>query len=179
MDTIIEDNIRLLEEGVRFLRAIPAELFARKQEHGLNACIGEHIRHNLDHYECFLRGIEGAFIDYDARVRDPLVESDQNHACTTMSALSERLGALTGTDLDTPVQVNMDSRGPAGEAGCQPSKSSLRRELQFLVSHTVHHYALIAVYCRLRGVDPGPTFGVAPSTLRFRAQEQERGSCAR
>ena len=47
------------------------------------------------------------------------------------------------------------------------STSSVERELQFLSSHTVHHYALIAVILRLNGVQPEEGFGVAPSTQRY------------
>ncbi len=53
--------------------------------------------------------------------------------------------------------------------------SSVERELQFLRSHTVHHFALIAVILRLSGLEPGEEFGVAPSTLRYR---KENGVCA-
>jgi len=37
----------------------------------------------------------------------------------------------------------------------------------FLLSHTVHHYALISVALKLQGIDPGEEFGIAPSTLRY------------
>lgn len=53
--------------------------------------------------------------------------------------------------------------------------STLERELQFLASHTVHHYALIALTLRAQGVTVGTDFGMAPSTLRH----SERERCAR
>lgn len=49
------------------------------------------------------------------------------------------------------------------------SVSSLGRELQLLISHTVHHYAMMALVLRGQGIDPGPEFGVALSTFRYRA----------
>ena len=48
-------------------------------------------------------------------------------------------------------------------------ESSLSRELQALSSHTVHHFALIAVTLRAHGVQMDPEFGMAPSTLRYLA----------
>jgi hypothetical protein len=45
------------------------------------------------------------------------------------------------------------------------TRSSIARELQSLLSHTVHHYALIAIALRLQGIEPSAEFGVAPSTL--------------
>jgi hypothetical protein len=56
------------------------------------------------------------------------------------------------------------------------SDSSAGRELQFLISHTVHHYAVVAILLRLQGCDAAaenPDFGVAPSTL---AHRKETGS---
>jgi hypothetical protein len=48
------------------------------------------------------------------------------------------------------------------------------RELQFLQSHTVHHYAVIHLMLLQQGIRPDPEFGVAPSTLRHEAfLEQE------
>jgi hypothetical protein len=46
------------------------------------------------------------------------------------------------------------------------------RELQFLASHTVHHYALIAHLARDRGVGVAPEFGVAPATLDYWASQE-------
>ena len=45
--------------------------------------------------------------------------------------------------------------------------SSVARELDFLQSHTIHHYAIIAMLCRLQNVVVEQGFGVAPSTLRY------------
>jgi hypothetical protein len=52
------------------------------------------------------------------------------------------------------------------DAACW-GRSSAERELQFLLSHTVHHYALIALMLRTQGYEPGAEFGVAPSTLAY------------
>jgi hypothetical protein len=48
-------------------------------------------------------------------------------------------------------------------------ESSLSRELQVLSSHTIHHFALIAVTLRAHGVQMDADFGMAPSTLRHLA----------
>ncbi len=51
------------------------------------------------------------------------------------------------------------------------SRSTLKRELQFLVSHTVHHFALIRALLGGSGIDPGESFGLAPSTAAARRLE--------
>ena len=63
-------------------------------------------------------------------------------------------------------QVRVTLRSVAGDEELPDwSQSSLQRELQFLVSHSVHHYALIRELLRQSGFDAGEGFGVAPSTL--------------
>jgi hypothetical protein len=47
--------------------------------------------------------------------------------------------------------------------------SSVSREMQALSSHTIHHFALIAVTLKALGVNVDCNFGVAPSTLRHNA----------
>jgi hypothetical protein len=50
-------------------------------------------------------------------------------------------------------------------------ESSISRELQVLSSHTVHHFALIAITLRTHGVELDSDFGMAPSTLRYLASK--------
>ncbi|MGC6565166.1 MAG: hypothetical protein ACON38_06080 [Akkermansiaceae bacterium] len=58
--------------------------------------------------------------------------------------------------------VNLDGGGE--DEGFQPSTAG--RELQFLLSHTVHHFAMIGGICKCLEVSLEEGFGVAPSTLR-------------
>jgi hypothetical protein len=44
---------------------------------------------------------------------------------------------------------------------------TLVRELLFLSSHTVYHFALLAPHCRAAGIEPKPDFGKAPTTRAF------------
>jgi hypothetical protein len=56
-----------------------------------------------------------------------------------------------------------------GEAGDMELTvpSTLGRELLFLSSHTVHHFALLGNYCKAAGVEMGADFGKAPATVAF------------
>jgi hypothetical protein len=53
--------------------------------------------------------------------------------------------------------------------------SSASRELQFLISHTVHHYAIIRMILTVGGREVTPEFGISPSTLRY---HQDATPCA-
>ena len=106
-----------------------------------------------------MQGLETGLIDYDRRARDVRIERDryyaQNRIAATMAAMQGLMPDLSATVL----QARQDSPHWA--------VTSLERELQFLLSHTVHHYALIALLLRAQGIEPGKEFGVAPSTLEY------------
>ena len=54
------------------------------------------------------------------------------------------------------------------------SNSSVNRELQFLIGHTVHHYALVAFILRVQDFSPPEDFSVTPSTLKHEQQKAEQ-----
>ncbi|HVS19297.1 MAG TPA: DinB family protein [Planctomycetota bacterium] len=134
--------------------------------------VGAHFRHVLDHYDSFLAGLHSGRVDYDRRERERELERDPCLARERLQSCADRFERIVSSELDRALVVLTASMpGRARE-----SRSSLGRELQFLASHTVHHYALIAVLVRLWGVAPDDDFGVAPSTLAF---EQGVAPCAR
>ena len=87
-----------------------------------------------------------------------------------LERLIGELEGLRGRGMEPSLRIKVDA---ADESSW--GTSSVERELQFLRSHTVHHFALIAVILRLSGVEPDEQFGVAPSTLRYR---EENSICA-
>jgi hypothetical protein len=137
--------------------------------------VGKHIRHNVDHYESFLAGPATGKIDYDGRQRDPRVETDRRYATEKMLSIISQLEALSAKTLNAPIGVKMNDV----EEKSRPSllsRSTIGRELQFLMSHTVHHYALIAIILKIQGFDCDKDFGVAPSTLKY--QRSQEAKCA-
>jgi hypothetical protein len=49
--------------------------------------------------------------------------------------------------------------------------SSLGRELVFVLQHTIHHQAIVALLLAARGVTIPPRFGYAPSTVTRHAEQ--------
>jgi len=171
--TLSLDNVRLLEQGVQLLATLGDELYVHTDERISGSCVGSHMRHCIDFYHCFLGGVYTGQVDYDNRGRDLRIEEDRTHATAEL----ERIKSALETFGDGPegMQLEVQSDAGTGDKG-HWAASSVERELQVLASHTVHHYALIAVILRSLGTDPGREFGVAPSTLRY-WEEQE--SCVR
>ena len=167
MEHILEDTEVCLNQGIRLMAQLDPSFYTLKHESCYGSTVGGHVRHNLDHFLCLQSGLETGQVDYDARDRDEFLETSPDYAASKMEELIEFTHTLAMKNLDQPLKVKMDSGADHAEED-RWSQSSLRRELQFLISHTIHHYALIATLCTREGLDLPADFGVAPSTLRFR-----------
>jgi hypothetical protein len=169
---VLRDNIDILRQGLQLVTRLEAAAYCTPNEHG--SAIGVHVRHVLEHYSAFLAGHESGLVDYEARPRDAAVENDRQTAISRIVETLEGLMRLRETDLGRALAVH-DCTG-VDACDDSPSASSARRELQFLHSHTIHHWALIALLLARNGIAVAPEFGIAPSTLRH-WEEQRR--CAR
>jgi len=175
MNSLLEDTITCLNQGSELVSRLESQAYCQPVEACFNSSIGGHMRHNVDHYQCFVKGLATGSIDYDARGRDATVEQQPERAAACLRAIVDELKQIDTAQLDTAVLVRMDS-GTADRSDCE-SHSTYRRELQFLLSHTVHHFALIAVMAHILGIAVAPEFGVAPSTLKH--HKGIEGECAR
>lgn len=160
-------NILFLRQGLDLLAGINDVDYSNGFPPHFEAGIGTHIRHVLEHYTSFLDGLPTGRIDYDARKRDARIEVDRSAATNAVQRIIDRLWQIAGDDRNRELDVFMDC-GDAATHVRHHGRSSVARELQFLLSHTVHHYALIAVILRFAGREPNEAFGVSPSTIRFR-----------
>jgi uncharacterized damage-inducible protein DinB len=167
----IRDNVAALRQGIELLARLPSESYARRTPACFNSSAGGHLRHVIEHYLSFLKGAETGEIDYEARARDPLIETDPAYAMAQLEAIGGRLEELAG---DRELAVRVESA-----ATPEWGRSTLVRELEFLLSHTVHHYALIGVICQLDGQTLPKDFGMAPSTLRYLQSQARAAACAR
>lgn len=158
-------NIYLLRQGQKLLDQVSDELYVCNASEITQAGIGGHLRHCLDFYGAFLVGFSQGKIDYDLRERDPLIERNRAIAKSKIESAIAQLQQLPLANLDRDLLVKLE--GEQAENSSAWSRSSVRRELHFLLSHTVHHYALIAMLLRVQGFQPAEDFGVAPSTLKY------------
>ena len=171
---LVDENVGLIEQAVELITSIDPALYANNDHELFESGVGRHLRHILDFYERFLDG-RRSFVDYNARRRDERVESDPTYASECARAIIERLREIEA-DATAP------ARGGAAplvvscevfddDGGGLRAASSVERELSALASHSVHHYAIIALLLRAQGQSVPSEFGVAPSTLRHRASQ--------
>jgi hypothetical protein len=162
--SVIDEVIEILRQGRDLLARIDDAAFGRSIPPLIHSAVGSHMRHCLDFYSCFLRGLAVRRIDYDGRERDASLERDRGAAMQKLESLMQQLRALAIADEEQTILVRLEDAA----IDQQWSRSSIARELQSLKSHTIHHYALIAVLLRLQGIEPHEEFGVSTATLRHR-----------
>jgi hypothetical protein len=162
---LIQENIDVLKQGLKLLNQLQDGSYLEVKHPFSEYGIGSHFRHCLDFYQSFLDGIVKGSIDYDDRHRDGRIEKDRTIAISKFQSAIRRLEGLSQIDNQMTLLVRLEDREEQ-ERPSSWSYSSVQRELQALVSHTVHHYALIAIMLQLKGFQLAEEFGVAPSTLR-------------
>ncbi len=165
MDTLrqIADVLHTVEDDQYTRRMGP--LFA-------NSTIGGHVRHCLDHARALLDGHDVGAVDYDRRVRGTEIERSTAAAHAEITRLIAIASRLCAADADEEVSIlAMATR----DGRTLDLRSTLGRELVFVLSHTIHHNATIRGMAVSLGLQVPETLGYAPSTLAH----QDSASCAR
>jgi uncharacterized damage-inducible protein DinB len=153
---------RLLEEMARVVVQLTPEEYGGSDIAGVSGSIGSHVRHCLDHVRALEFGVDRGLVDYDHRRRNTAVEHDRETAVLSLMAAASRAAGIPEAALRRTVVVRslISACGISVEAA-----SSVARELAFVVSHTIHHNAQIALLAHRAGAARLPRrFGVAPST---------------
>lgn len=158
LSELITYNVEIVGQAL----AIAHALEARHADFAAHA--GPHLRHIVEHYEALLTGMSGSMVDYDHRSRDREVETDPALAATRLRAVIAGLERLRGSRATHSLSVGLDGGG--GGEHFFVLGSTLGRELLFLASHAVHHFALLKPALREAGMITNRDFGKAPSTVR-------------
>lgn len=150
-----------LEELMRVVLTLPAAAYCARTSR-VSGSIGEHVRHVLDHISALVAACPPAVLSYDHRTRGTAVETEPRVAVREIMRLDAALERWGDRSLDEPIAVaavmSTDGQSVTGW-------STLARELAFVMSHTVHHQAIVALLLELQGSDvPDERFGYAPST---------------
>lgn len=172
------EAVSLLRTGRELVRDMPLDVYRANPHESMRGSIGIHFRHVLDYYGTFVRELESGRLDYDTRRRDSLIEQDPSAAVAEIERICAHLAGVKASMLRMPLAVRLAADGNSPGAW---AATSVLRELEFLIGHTIHHYAIIALMCARGGMAIPPGFGVAPSTLRYlenqRAGPGQRPKC--
>lgn len=153
-----------LHQLARFIASVSPAQYAQTPPGAPSGSIGAHVRHILDHIDALGKGLTSGLIAYDRRERGTAVESDPTAAQEQIKSLLTKISAIKESDLEKPIGVELvlSSDKPA-----QQMPSTLARELAFVLSHTVHHHAMIRFLAETNGIGVEDWFGYAPSTIQY------------
>src|SRR5258708_3639058 len=169
--SVVTAIITVLRQLADVIDAMTDEQYCQNPVGAVTGSAGGHVRHSLDHIYSLLAGAERGELDYDRRRRGAGGAPRRSAALDAIERLQARL-------LDSPPPPEQRLRLRAVVRSDLPPtvmRTSVGRELGFVLSHTVHHNALIAVIAKTLGVPVPDRFGYAPSTIAH----LEASACAR
>jgi len=152
----------LLFQLKELLENLSDEQYCRKVALLSNASIGQHTRHIIEFFQELEKGYNTGFVNYDARKRNYMIETQRNFAITGLVGIADVIAKE-----NRPLKLIADFSGQ-GANPCEVP-TNYQRELVYNAEHTVHHMALLRI-----GVNAVTTivlpenFGVAISTIKHR-----------
>lgn len=159
MSALIELLVRL--RGL--IESLPDAAYTARPVPSISGSVGQHVRHCLDHAAVLTEASGRRRISYDHRTRATADESRRAVAIARIDTLLDRLASISDAELDAALLVDTllhkDGLPSTG-------RSSLTRELAFVVHHTIHHFAVIALLLDCLGIAVPAQFAHAPSTLK-------------
>ena len=159
----------VLLQGLALLDECDSKAYAKVAPQPFGASIGQHFRHVLDHFLCLASAIGVGTVNYDHRSRNRLIETSLEHARSHTEMLIWLFGTLTERECVERCTVQCSVEYGEGESAS--TESTFGRELAYCISHAVHHFAIMKLICSQMDVEVGEDFGVAPSTLKYRAAQ--------
>jgi len=156
---------RQLDDLMDVLVGLDAALYVSRPAPSVSGSIGEHVRHTLDHVAALLASHAAAALSYDRRERGTSVETDPDAGLQEIARLKAALAQSAGRSLTEPIQVEA-MIAVSGET--VRAWSTLARELAFVLSHTIHHQAMIALLLDRHGIGVPGRFGHSPATPGLR-----------
>jgi uncharacterized damage-inducible protein DinB len=161
-DELVAALAATLRQLADLLRDLTDEQYATKPGGALASSIGGHVRHSLDHVATLLTALPGGALDYDRRARGTAVETDRRAGLAEVRRLEHALDDIDRQRLPAVLKLTLL---PAPDRAPVCVSSTPERELAFVLSHAIHHNALVAVLLAAVGGTAPAGFGYAPATI--------------
>lgn len=160
MNIVIASSINSLKKSQSLLLLLNNDDLCNSSVSPYYSCIGSHIRHILDFYDCILDGIDAGNINLTNRKRDEKMHNDCNYASINVERVITRLKSLDDNRLDDHFLVE-DDLG----LGMVSITYTLGAILAQANSHAIHHYAIISYILDRLGIKINDSsFGYNPTT---------------
>ena len=173
----VDALVRLLDELAMVISGLTEARYVQKPVGVMPSSVGGHVRHWLDHVAALVASIETGTLNYDHRQRGTPVETERSAALAAIARLAADLRDLMTAQLDQSVEVEILL---TADGSPQMFGSTVGRELAYVVSHSVHHNAIIGAMVQTLGGRVPPRFGYAPSTIAHarRSVARSEPACA-
>ena len=168
MHELKESNDDIICQLCSFLNQFDDSNYSKKLGVLSGSTIGMHVRHILEFYSCFLNNIDSEGICYDSRKRKLIYEVSVSSTISELKVISQRI-----LKLENNLSIELKSNASLDDVKQFSIKSSIARELLYTLDHSIHHMAIIKIgtqTCFPEFIIP-ETFGVAPSTIRFKKEK--------
>lgn len=126
--------------------------------------IGAHIRHIIDHFLALKEASCSSCINYNNRNRHSDIEHSPAAAIAALKSIIEWLNQ-TGNNQLLNKRVSVLTEIDISDTKSTTCESTFERELVFVASHAIHHYALIRIIRKMQGKNSPEFFGFAPATI--------------
>ena len=161
MQALVTETLHTLQQLKKWVGSVSPDLYTYPIAEISHGTVGQHIRHIIEFYQEFLRGVDTSTINYDSRARNVRFEQNPTQAAQEIDRLKRVVG-----NQNPQIELHL-----AGSYAGEPYtvRTTVGRELIMVTEHAVHHMALIKAALRSIGqaaLIPAD-FGVAASTLAF------------
>jgi hypothetical protein len=174
---ILRQKLGLIEALVTKFGAEEAKILYKATCPIVQASIGQHVRHSMDHLERAAHAATNAEereIHYDVRIRGGTDEHDMDAAATRILRIEAQLTACASTPtyisvMSHPIQACFMLSDDSELEYKLPS--TVARELGFAAHHAIHHLAMVRIIATntvgLSDLELPQDFGRAPSTVNY------------
>lgn len=162
---MLTSQLGVLAQGKTYLKSVSKADYNEIVAPNFISSAGSHIRHIIDHYLAVIAGLESGIIDYDNRSRGGSLESDPQAAIAKIDEIIHWIEDISDEMLN--IQLKLSTEISVTQTTVQKIPTSLARELIFVGSHAVHHYAMINQISMAQEKNLDPSFGIAPATATY------------
>lgn len=167
MQFLKDANIQVINQLKSGLQQIPNEAYSKPLAVFSGSSLGMHSRHIVEFYTCFLDNLESE-ICYDNRKRELIYEIDVNSTIEQLTMIEQQIDQI-----EINQKITLQSAPNPGALDVESTiESCYKRELLYLLDHTIHHMALLKIGFNMyfQHVKLDKNFGVAPSTIIYHEQ---------
>jgi hypothetical protein len=131
--------------------------------------IGKHVRHINDHFLAVKQGLVTGIIDYNGRNRGTDIETNSDIALQQIHDLISWIDTDIGkfNEKEINKQIKIFSEIDCQETQSMEFSSTIAREFLYLINHTIHHAAHIALIAKYHDVEIPLNTGMAPCTMTY------------